>query len=335
MIQTVLGPVAASELGRVDSHEHVLSDASGLSRPGLEPTPADRRVVIQNLGYLRWNMLGLPDNLRLDQAEIAIDELIVARTSGTGTVIDGTSYGLGPNHAALPEISRRAGIHIVCAFGTYVPSVLPEWVRELDEAALEALFSTALDDAIPGVDFRAGILGIMGTTGTVTDEERMRLRAAARAAARSGAAVSVRLDEDERAGGEVVELLAAEGLPADRVLFTNADEYLDAAYWHELSATGATLEMCFGTEDSHLGRVVSPSDLQRLDFFTAIVDELPDARLVLGGSLWTKAQLASYGGPGLGHLGNRIVPELLRRGVDPQRIESMLVTEPARLLDRP
>ncbi|MFX5476916.1 hypothetical protein ABTD55_23620, partial [Acinetobacter baumannii] len=74
------------------------------------------------------------------------------------------------------------------------------------------------------------------------------LRAAASAAGRSGASVSVRLDPDARDGVAVLDELGRAGLPADRVIFTNADEFMDAAYWGELSDAGATLEMCFGTE---------------------------------------------------------------------------------------
>jgi phosphotriesterase-related protein len=333
VIETVLGAIHPDELGVTSMHDHLLADSSRLQRPGTQPAPVGDRVTMELLGYLRWNQLALADNLRLDDPELAVAELSAAASFGQRTVVDATCWGLGPNHAALPEISRRSGVTIVCAYGTYLPRTLPAQIAALGEDALETDFFQALTDRVPGTDFRAGLLGIMGTTGTVTDEERMRLRAGARAAARAGAAMTVRLDQHARAGVAVLELCASEGLPTDRVIFTNVDEYLDFRYWQELSAAGAVLEMCFGTEAGQKGRVENPSDHQRLDFFLRYLSDQPSSRLVLGGSNWTKAQLRHYGGYGYEHLLARIVPELRAEGVDEARIQQMLVGEPCRLLD--
>lgn len=332
MIHTVLGPVPAGSIGAVDMHEHVLSDASGLRRDGIEPAPPGDRVTPELMGYLRYSALGLADNLRLDDAATAVDELASA---GVDLIVDATSIGLGPAHERLPELSRRAGVAVAVSYGFYVEPVLPSWVRELGEQDCEDLLYVALAGAVPGTDYRAGLLGIMGTTGDVTAAERARLRAAARAAARTGAAVSVRLDPEHRGGPAVLGLMSGAGLPPDRVVFTNADEYLDRGYWAELAAAGAVLEMCFGTEIQHLGRVHNPSDLQRYEFFTEFLAAHPGSRHTLGTSTWTKSQLRRFGGPGYGHLSARVVPELRRRGVAGARIRDMLVTQPHRLLDRP
>jgi phosphotriesterase-related protein len=199
---------------------------------------------------------------------------------------------------------------------------------------LEEHLAAALEDRVPGTGYRAGLLGIMATSGTVTEVERSRLRAAARAAKRCGAAVSVRLDPEARVGVEVVGLLVAEGLPAGKILLTNCDEFLDAPYLAELAGAGATLEMCFGAEFQHLGRIENPSDRERLSFFEGFLRDRPGARWVIGGSTWTKIQLARHGGGGYAHLLGRIVPELARRGVPAEVIEAATVHEPARLLDR-
>ena len=44
-IQTVLGPFEAAELGVVSMHEHLLTDASALQRPGVEALDPDAPVV--------------------------------------------------------------------------------------------------------------------------------------------------------------------------------------------------------------------------------------------------------------------------------------------------
>lgn len=334
MIETVRGAVPADALGVVCMHDHVLADSSGLQRTGAPPGPVHEGVAIDTLGYLRWNMLASADNLRLDDPELAARELSRARHAGQRTVVECSAWGLGPHHAALPAVSAAADIHIVCAYGAYVPRTVPGWITQLDEAELEEHFVAALDVAIPGTAFRAGMLGIMGTTGELEEREREQLRAAARAAVRTGAALSVRLEPDALRGIEVLDLLAQQALPSDRVVFTNADEYLDRAYWADLAAAGAVLEMCFGTEAMHVGRVDNPSDRERLAFFPEFTRDHPRARLVLGQSVWTKAQLAAYGGYGYGYLMERVLPALRDAGVGEERLEDMLVIEPRRLLDR-
>ncbi|WP_424708072.1 hypothetical protein [Microbacterium sp. SLBN-111] len=337
MIETVLGPVPAATLGPTSMHDHVLADSARLQRPGEQPPPPGPATVRpETRDYLRRNMLAFADNLRLDDPDAAVDELRAAAAAGQRALVECTSWGLGPDHARLPDIARRSGMTIVVAYGTYIRATLPPEIAALDEDGLHALFSVALEDAVPGTDYRAGLLGILGTTAGLPGAERGMLRAAAAAAAaagRAGASVSVRLDPDARDGVAVLDELGRAGLPVERVIFTNADEFLDAAYWRELSDSGATLEMCFGTEDVHLGRVHNPTDAERARFFVDAVMARPDARYVLGQSVWTKAQLARYGGHGYGRLLGAIVPEL-REYLGEERVEQMLVDEPRRLLDR-
>lgn len=334
MIETVLGPIPADLLGATSMHDHVLADSSSLQHPGASSAPDLDRIDVQSLGYLRWNALASADNLRLDDEDTAVAELLAAGCSGLRAIVDCSSWGLGPQHAAYPRLSRDSGVTIVSAYGAYIPRTVPGWIAQLTETELEEHLFAALTVAIPATSFRAGMLGIMGTTGDFALRERVQLRAAARAASRAGASVSVRLDPESRNGLEVLDLIARAGLALDRVVLTNADEYPDAAYWADLVAAGAVLEMCFGTEQVHDGRMDNPSDRERLAFFAGAAERHPDARLVLGESVWTKMQLRAFGGYGYGYLLERIVPELLRRGLEAARLERMLVDEPRRLLDR-
>lgn len=334
MIETVLGPIAADDLGPTSMHDHVLGDASGLYRAGSMPAPGLDRVSLANLGYLRWNALACADNLRLDDEQLAIDELRTAGMHGLRALVDCSSWGLGPKHASLPALALASGLTIISAYGAYIPRTVPSWIAAMTEEELEAHLFDALTVAIAGTSFRAGMLGIMGTTGEWERREREQLRAAARAAARAGASVSVRLDPDARNGLAVLDLIVNEGLAPDRVLFTNADEYMDLSYWSDLSRAGAVLEMCFGTEAGHDGRMDNPSDRERLAFFSGFVQQHANAALVLGESVWTKMQLRAFGGYGYGYLLERIVPALEARGVERAMLSRMLRDEPRRLLER-
>ncbi|WP_320668971.1 phosphotriesterase family protein [Patulibacter defluvii] len=336
MIETVLGPIAPDELGPTSMHEHLVSDARVLHSPARDETPPGTTVSIETLGFLRWNLLGLEDNLVLDDPDLAVRELGHAAELGQRAVVDLTSWGLGADPRRLPEIARRSGMHVVAGVGMYLDRPHPSWVAGLDDDALAARFVAALEDELEDAGFRAGIVGIVGTSEPITPSESRVLRATAAAAGATGAPLTIRLDPAARRGPEVLEAVLAAGCPAQQVIFGNVDEFLDAGYLGELAAAGATLEWCFGNEAYYRDGYKDPTDAERLDLFVAMLAADPALvdRCVMGCSVWTKTQLRAYGGMGYDHLLRRIVPELRRRGVEQAAIDRMLVVNPARLLDR-
>lgn len=338
MIETVRGPIDAAALGSVSMHEHLLTDASALQRPGVEGLDPDSPVTAELATALRWSQLALTDNLRLDDPLLLADELSHGAKAGLGAVVDLSSHGFGPDPTRLPELAEAAGVHIVAGYGAYLPRLLPEWYLALDVDERTALFHRALTEAIPGTGYRAGMLGLMGTTGAfgsaAGEQERMSLTAAARAAASTGAAVCVRLAADARNGLEVLEHVTDEGLAAGGVVFSTVDEYLDLPYLRDLGQTGAVLELCFGNEGAHVGRIRNASDMQRLDALLELLESDPDIRWVLGHSTWTKGQLRRFGGHGFDHLTARVMPGLRALGVSEGVLTRMIIDEPARLLDR-
>jgi phosphotriesterase-related protein len=339
VIHSVLGPIEPSALGPVSMHEHLLTDASALQRPGVERLEPSLAVTADLAAALRWSQLALADNLRLDDLDLLADELSIAVAQGLRTVVDLSSLGFGPDHARLPALARTAGIAVVAGYGAYLPRLLSEEYLALDVDGRERLFERALTDAVPGTSYRAGLLGLMGTTTAFATaegrEERTSLTAAARAAATTGAAIVVRLAADARNGLAVLDHVVAEGVAPDRVVFPTVDEFLDLPYLRDLGQTGAVLELCFGNEASHVGRIRNASDPQRVDAFLALADTDPDIRWVFGHATWTKGQLRRHGGHGLDHLTARVVPGLRELGVPDDVLTSITVDEPIRLLDRP
>lgn len=339
MIQTVRGSIPATELNAVSMHEHLLTDASALQRPGVESLDPAGRVTPDLAAALRWSQLALADNLRLDDLDLLGDELNIGRRAGLGAVVDLSSLGFGPDHARLPALASAAGLHVVSGYGAYLPRLLPEWYLALDVDGRTALFEQALTDAVPGTDYRAGILGLMGTTGAFSgpdgEEERISLTAAGRAAVSTGSAISVRLAADARNGLDVLDHLLALGVDPGKVVFTTVDEFLDLGYLRDLGHTGAVLELCFGNEGAHVGRIRNASDPQRVDALLALLGSDPAIRWVLGHSTWTKGQLRRFGGHGLDHLTARVIPGLRLLGVPDDVLDRMTIHEPARLLDRP
>ncbi len=335
-IHTVLGPIEPSALGRTSMHEHLQSDALLLRSAPREPLPDDPRVTIENLGFVRWNLLALEDNLRLDDPELAERELGAFAAAGGSGVVDLTTVGLGPRVERLPAIARATGLHVMAGCGFYIAKTHPDWVGGLSAEALRSRFEAELADGIAGTGIRPALVGLIGTSSPVTAVEERVLVAAAGAAARAGAALSVRLAPEARLGHAVLDLVEREGLPTARVIFGNVDEYLDATYHEELAGRGAVLEWCFGSEFDYGDGYKDPTDAERLDHLGALLGRGYADRVVLGCSVWTKAQLRAFGGFGYNHVLRRIVPELKEsHGVHEADVERMLVENPRRLLDRP
>jgi phosphotriesterase-related protein len=337
VVHTVLGPIAPAQLGVASMHEHLGIDARVLHAPSRETPPADARVTLENLGFVRWNLLALEDNLVIDDPPLVAAELGFAAELGQRAVVDLSGWGLGANPHALPGIARRSGLHVVAGCGVYLDRPHPDWILALDADGLAERFVTALEDELePGCGFRAGLLGIVGTSATITASELRVIAGAGAAAGRTGAAVTVRLDPATREGPRVLGLLDDAGCPAEQVVFGNVDEFLDLGYLRELAATGATLEWCFGNEAYYRDGYKDPTDAERLAALVTLLEEAPELadQCVLGCSVWTKSQLRAYGGMGYDHLIRRIVPELERRGIARAALDAMLVANPARLLAR-
>jgi len=314
VIETVLGPLPAELLGATSMHEHVLSDAGGLGIPPQPGTPADDTV--------------------LDDPELAAEELGRAKAAGMRTVVDPTVWGFGGPDPRLADVSRASGVQIVAGVGAYMPRTRPAWLRELDEEALAARFRSALLDRLPGCEFRAGVVGVL-TPGLPLDAEDERLlRAGATVAAETGCAAIVRLDPRRRDGPELLELMAAAGLPPDRVVLSNVDGYArDPAALEELAAAGATLKWCFGYETPPRPSLVGATDAERADALCHLL-AAGHQRQVLACGIWTKAALHTHGGFGYDHLGVSVLPGLRERGLNEAEIEELLARQPARLLNR-
>jgi phosphotriesterase-related protein len=333
MIETVLGALAPDALGPASMHEHLLADARGLAMAAPEPTPADPHVTMANLGFLRFNALGLEDNLVLDDPALAAEELAAAAAAGQRAVVDLTVWGFGGPSAPLPDLARATGLQIVAGVGAYLPHLRPAWMAEATADELTATFVAALEDRLPGCGHRAGIVGVLAPGHTRTKADERLLAAGAAAAMRTGASVVVRVDPRFADGPRFLDRLAVEGLPADRVVLSNVDGYVARPeHLHELAASGAVLKWSFGYESPPRVGLTSATDAQRMD----AVGELADAgaRQVLACGVWTKHALRAYGGPGYDHLALRIVPALREHGVGDDALDAMLVGEPRRLLDR-
>jgi len=288
-------------------HEHLLSDARGLA--------SDQDYV-------------------LDSQETATAELRLAAAAGLRAVVDPTGWGFGGPAPQLAEIASVSGVQIIAGVGVYLGRTRPDWIRELTEGGLTDLFLHALNDHIPGCEFRAGVVGVIAPDHPREPADDSILRAAARAAAESGRALIVRLDPRYEDGPDTVDVIAAAGLSPARVVLSNIDGYArEPRILRALAATGATLKWCFGYEAPPRAGLRLATDTQRADALLALWRDGFHAQ-VLACGVWTRAALRANGGFGYGHLLDRVVPALHARGVTTSEVRHLLVEQPSGLLDQ-
>jgi phosphotriesterase-related protein len=337
-IETVLGPVGVEALGPTSMHEHVFIDATVWHEPppSHDPPPSDE-VDMKSIGYLRWNPGAIADNLILDDEEIAGEELKLFRDAGGAAIVDLTCVGIGPSPLRLADVSRHTGVQIVAGCGFYVDASHPDWLETLDDDEITDLLIRDLTKGIDGTNVKAGIIGEIGTSSPLTDREARVLAAAARAAAATGAAINVHVDEGGMEGPAVVEELDAAEADLGRVVLSHMDQCLDPGYHRALLDSGVVLSFdTFGSHSLALAGRAEPNDLERMEAVAGLVRDGFSQHLVLGCDVWAKYMLRSFGGLGYEHLLRRIIPSLQQNyGLADHDIEAMLVHNPRRLLAIP
>lgn len=351
-VQTVLGPVPHTGLGPTTMHEHVLVDGSFRNREEACRSPAWHEPVgLCTHAALRSDLSLHRDNLILT-ADHMERELRLLAESGTRTLLDVTAVGLRGELAALPDLSRRTGLHIVASTGFYKRSSWPAGIRDWSAQRLRQHMRTEIDEAVTGTDFRAGHVKCgLGDLGE--DDERC-LRACATVAAERGLSLTVHPSFSDPAGpARIVRIAADAGLAPDRVVVAHCDGFMvelslrrlvtDPSSWglrldqlREVLGLGATASVdCFGHawSDERRGQLVE-ADWQRLAGLYRLLQEGYAGQLVLGCDVARKMLTRRYGGHGYTRVNDWVLPTLRDLGVPEGQIEQLTVANPARILGR-
>ncbi|GAB3823110.1 phosphotriesterase family protein [Kribbella italica] len=288
-VMTVLGPVAAADLGYVDAHEHLFLRTPAL--PGDEFWDEDKST----------------------------EEAAAVRASGISAIIDLTPVGLGRRPTALAKLSTDAGLHVVAATGYHRAAHYPawHWAREVSE---DVLLDVLLTDLTTGIDdrdwagprpvsstIRAGVVKLGASYQRITADEHRWFRAGAEAARQVGVPVAVHC-ETGTAAHDILDLLAELGIAAHRVLLCHTDRNADLDLHLELASRGAHL--VYDT----VGRIKYGPDARILDLIEGMAAAGLAGQVCLGTDVGRRSMLRAYGGgPGMDVLGRTFLPRLERR----------------------
>ena len=308
-IQTVRGAIPPADLGFTLPHEHT-------------------KVSL-------WHIQGRWDYWELIGEEPRILEELGAYTAAGGrALVDLTLDGIGRDLPRLARISEATKLHIIGGSGWYRTAYYPPEAR-IDHRTADDLADEIVrefTDGVPGPNgpVRPGIIGEIGTDKPwVTAQEERVFRAAARAAKRTGAAITTHAVQSD-VGLAQLAILEDEGLDPARIVIGHCDSYPRIEHWREIVRRGATVEADFlGMSFTPLERAGEPKVIELLK---QLIDEGFASQIMLSQDVCHDSQLLSYGGNGYTYLQKTFLPRLLAAGVDQQTIEQITVKNPARIL---
>jgi phosphotriesterase-related protein len=339
-VQTVTGPISPAQLGVTLTHEHLLMD---LSYGRESPTEAvaralyDAPVSLQNLGYIRHYAAANADNSRLLDVDTAIQEAALYKQHGGNSLVDATSIGISRDPIALARISRQTGLNIIMGASYYVDSYHPAGMDDMSEDDIAAKIVEDVSEGVDGTGIRAGIIGEVGCSWPLTDNERKTLRASGVAQRLTGAPLLIHPGRDERAPLEIIEVLSEAGADLTRTIIGHLDRTVfDRGILRRVAESGCFLEWdLFGREQSFYAfdlAIDMPSDAQRMDTIAWVISEGFGDRIVVAHDICSKHRLVRYGGHGYFYILAHIVPRMRARGYDEEAVRRILVGNPAAAL---
>ncbi len=307
IVRTVLGDCKPSELGRTNVHEHLLMRSQ----------------------LLRGD--------ELDDVERSTAEAVELRNAGMDALVELTPIGLGRDPLNVAKIAEASGLRIVLATGIHRQAhYAPEhWVHRVTTDQLAELFVRDIVQGCDGADYsgplerptsiRAGIIKTGAGYWSISPLERRVLEAAGAAHVRTGAPVACHL-EMGTAAWQVLEILRAAGVPAQRVMLSHVDRNPDPGLHAELAAAG-----CYLGYDG-MARAKYWPDSTLLDCIMQVAERGGAGRILLGGDVGRRSSFRAYGGlPGMAYLPQRFIPRLRERGGE-ELVRHLLVTNPRDLL---
>ncbi len=332
LIRTVLGDVAAGDVGLIQFHEHVLFD---IVPPGANGDPAAE--------ILPWDRFQTdylsnvnPANAHQIDVTIAAAELRAFAAAGGSLIVDQSVAGLARDASGLAEASRASGVHVVAAAGTYTAPFLDAAQIAMTTAEMADLFTAEIKTGLDDTQVRAGLIGEIGCSWPLEPVEHRALLAAADAQRRTGASISVHPGRDPGACPQIIDILGTAGADLSRVVLCHMDRtYPDGTGVAALLDQGVCVEWdFFGIEQSHywMGDVELPTDRGRLRLIDAMVAAGHGDRIVISHDICTRTRLRHWGGHGYGHVLTNVVPLMRRLGFDPATIQNLVRDTASRLL---
>ena len=316
-IPTFTGEVAAEDLGCTLIHEHIFVGDPELDR---------------NFPHPEWDAAAA--------VETAVSGLTRLSELGVRTVVDLTVLGLGRDIELVRRVAERSPVHLIASTGYYASNVLPPYFqthgpgRLIDGPdPLTSMFLSDIRDGIAGTRVRAGMLKVASDIAGITPDVERVFRAAAAAHLETNVPITTHSHSPSRGGFAQQQLLAAAGVPLDRVVIGHAGDSTDFDYLRALADNGSWLGFDrFGM--SHMG-----NDEDRLRMLLRLIEAGYADRIVLSHdaaffSRVTPPSWRSVATPEwrMDRISAHVLPALRLAGVSQEQVDQLMVRNPRSVL---
>lgn len=352
-IETVRGSIEPDKLGITLPHEHVICDLTIAWADKILSIPKQIDVVtLKDFSEIRENPMMMKDNLKLNDAKLAAQEIKAFKNAGGMSLVDVTT-SMGRDPLTLREISEEIDVHIIAATGWYIVGTHPSYVRNKSVEELREIILSDLHCGFNETGIKAGVIGEIGCSASLHPDEQKVLQAAAQAQRDTHTCLCVHISSwdlntktKQRNGLIHLDIIEKEGGNPEKCVMCHMDYYdkpgiplvgIDIDYHRTLLDRNATIEYdLFGRFDSSQDNIFPgatfPSDRERIAAIVELCKGGYDKQLLLSQDVCQRIHYTMYGGKGYAFILKHIVPRLKYAGVSDKQIRNMLIENPKRLL---
>ncbi|XP_067034374.1 phosphotriesterase-related protein-like [Acropora muricata] len=338
-IQTVLGSIAPSALGRTLTHEHIKMDYKCCLQSPWRKSDAKRMTncefTLSNLGWIRQNPYSHLFNLAMgdEPFEDMVKELNLFKQEGGQSIVEATTVGISRDVEFLAEIASVTGLNIIAGTGYYLDHTLPPDVKAASVEELSKSMVKELTEGVDGTTIKCGVIGEIGCSWPLTSAERNSLLAAAEAQFKTGAPLLIHPGRNEESPIEIVRILQEAGADIKKTVMSHLDRTVfDQSKLLELASEGIYLEYdLFGIEVSYYQSNVAVdfmNDAQRIQNIKFLASEGYADKIVIAHDVHTRHRLVKYGGHGYAHIQINVIPKMLTRGISQDVIDKIQIFNP-------
>jgi phosphotriesterase-related protein len=302
-VETISGPIDASDLGRTLGHEH------------LKTTFENVRTQFPHL---------------YDEAEEerhAVEAVERAMSHGVKTLVDPACMDLGRDVRFSERIAEKTGIQLVMCTGIYGShyTFIPQAFANRGPEAIVDAFVHDIEVGIQGTQVKAAFLKCAVDEPGITEHVERVLRAAAEASKRTGRPIMVHSHPATRRGLEIMDVMDSEGIDPSIVQIAHTGDTDDLDYIEELLDRGP----CIGMDRYGLD-IILPTE-QRNATVLALVERGYEDRMVMSHDAcatidWFPREMIAQMAPDwhMGFIFESVLPALHGAGVSEEQTDKML-----------
>lgn len=334
-----------------------------LSDPGEVPErffpEKGHPLTLKNRSYLTHYYANGEDQFLLDEDTMTSELQDFASLGGKSILDCSPTYERG-SPDVVRRMSERTGVNIIMSTGINSHVLLPSKFKKMDVKGLADFFEAEIFDGIEGTGVCCGNIKLLAESeqfGVKATEDLPLLRgleAAAGVSRNTGVPVTVHaylLGEDIFKA--FLGKAASFGMPKDRMILShfstalgpmdykslmhnpkNFAPKLDMGFWAMDRGYILSFDL-FGSgsawADTREGLVPTYDPVSLAAIYQYVKAGYGD-RIVMGTDLWMRNSARKFGGAGIVHLLNYVVPILKENGLSQAEVDQILIATPARLL---